>query len=488
MKRNLGKVVLAVVIAGLLTGGIAIASAATKVRTVTTPQGTTVDVIAVTGKVTEVADPDGTSSKGFMGMFRRERGYAKITDDTDGKVYTVELGRQDSADITMKVGDTVTIEGTVTVRGTTNELRVWTFTGADGKAVTLVKADGTPNIETVTVAGSVTEVNEQAAPVAGDTTKRPGKAMDTIKVKQADGTVMTVVLGHGGESISVKVGDTVKVTGFTTPMDANTVMATEFTGADGKTVTLRSLDGMRGNGAPEGESVTISGIVTEVTQPTTTAPSTGDAVSNPTQALMTIKVKQADGTVLTVLLGRDASSITVKVGDAVKVTGFKMSADATTITATSFTGADGKTVTLGGKGFGGDRGGVRGESATIAGTVTEVDIPATTAPSTGDASKPSFGAMATIKVRQADGTVLTVFLGRDANSITVKVGDAVKVTGFKMSTDATTITATSFTGADGKTVTLQGMGGMRGGRGPGEGNGRGFDGSCAPSEPTSIGS
>ena len=383
MKKSLGRVVLAVVIAGLLTGGIAIASAATKVRTVTTAQGTTVDVIAVTGKVTEVSDASSTSTKGFMGMFRRDRGYAKITDDADGKIYTVELGREESADITMKVGDTVTIEGTVSVRGTENELRVWTFTGADGKTVTLVKADGTPNIETVTVAGTVTEVNQQTPPATGDTTRPVGKAMETIKVKQTDGTIVTVVLGHGGDSITVKVGDTVKVTGFKTPMDANTVMATEFTGADGKTVTLRGLDGMRGDGVPKGESVTVSGTVTEVTQPTATAPSTDDAA--------------------------------------------------------------------------------------------------------GDTTKPAPQTMTTIKIQQADKTIVTVILGRSASSITVKVGDAVKVTGFKMSTDATTINATSFTGADGKTITLQGMGGMRGGRGPRDG-GRGFGGNCAPAAPTSTGS
>jgi hypothetical protein len=62
-----------------------------------------------------------------------------------------------------------------------------------------------------------------------------------------------------------------------------------------------------------------------------------------------------------VILGRDASSITVTVGEKVKIKGFKTSADANTIMATSFTGTDGKTVTLGGKGFGGgDRGDGRG--------------------------------------------------------------------------------------------------------------------------------
>jgi hypothetical protein len=239
MKKSLGKVVLAIVIAGLLMGGIAIVSAATKVRTVTTLQGTTADVVSITGKVTEVSDPITSGTKqGFMGMFRRGQGSAKITDDADGKVYTIELGREESSGIAMKVGDTFTIEGTVSVRGTENDLRVWTFTGADGKTVTLRKADGTPNIETLTVAGVVTEVNPQTAPSRGDSARPEYKFMDTIKVKQADNSVVTVILGHGVTSVIVKVGDTVKVTGFKTPMDADTVMATEFTGADGKKVTI----------------------------------------------------------------------------------------------------------------------------------------------------------------------------------------------------------------------------------------------------------
>jgi len=54
MKKTIGSVVLAVVIAGLLTGGMAIASAATKVRNVTTPQGTSANVVLVRGAVTEV--------------------------------------------------------------------------------------------------------------------------------------------------------------------------------------------------------------------------------------------------------------------------------------------------------------------------------------------------------------------------------------------------------------------------------------------------
>ena len=114
MRETLGKVVLAVVIAGLLTGGIAIASAATKVRTVTMPQGTGVDVISVTGTVMEVSTASTTgASHGIMGIFRRgPAGYAKIKDNADGTVYTLELGREETAGLTMKVGDIVTVEGT----------------------------------------------------------------------------------------------------------------------------------------------------------------------------------------------------------------------------------------------------------------------------------------------------------------------------------------------------------------------------------------
>ena len=242
MRKTLGKVVLAVVIAGFLTGGIAIASAATKIWTVTTPQGTTIDVISVSGTVTEVSTlPTAESGNGFMGMFRRgPEGTAKIKDSADGTVYTLEFGRQEAAGITMKVGDTVTVEGTSQTRNSVNELQIWTFTGADGKTVTLHKADGTPNIKTVSVAGTVTEVTQTTATTTstGKTTKPAPKAMATIKVSQADGTIVTVVLGRDASTITVKVGDAVKVTGFKMSTDATTIMATSFTGADGKTVTL----------------------------------------------------------------------------------------------------------------------------------------------------------------------------------------------------------------------------------------------------------
>src|SRR5664280_707862 len=139
MRKTLGKVVLAIVIAGLLTGGIAIASASTKVRTITTAQGTSVDVISVTGTVTGVSAPATTTAgTGFMGMFRRgSEGYAKIKDNADGTVYTLGLGREETSGLIMKVGDIVTVEGTSATRNSVKDLQVWTFTGADGKTVTL---------------------------------------------------------------------------------------------------------------------------------------------------------------------------------------------------------------------------------------------------------------------------------------------------------------------------------------------------------------
>jgi hypothetical protein len=259
MRKTIGKVVLAVVIAGLLTGGIAIVSAATKVRTVMTPQGTSVDVISVTGTVTEVSSAStAENGKGIMGMFRRgPNGYAKIKDNADETVYTLELGREEAAGITMKVGDVVTVEGTSETRNGLNELHMWTFTGADDKTVTLRKADGTPNIETVSVAGTVTEVNLPTAslvPVPGEATRPAPRAMATIKVKQADDSVVTVVLGHEAGNITVQVGDVVKIEGFKTPIGANTIMATSFTGGNGNTVTLGGR-GIGGCGKPGSQGV-----------------------------------------------------------------------------------------------------------------------------------------------------------------------------------------------------------------------------------------
>ena len=239
MRKTLGKVVLAVVIAGLLTGGIAIASAATQVRTLTTAQGTTVDIIAVTGTVTEISTrASSTTDRGFLGMFRHGReGYAKIKDSADGTIYTIELGPGAGSGIVLKVDDTVTVEGDVVDRGATKELHVWTFTGADGKTVTLRKVDGTPNIPTVTVSGTVTEVS--STDTSTGTGTKPGRRdLQTIKVKQADGTVTTVLLGPSATTVTVKVGDTVTVVGFARPSDSATVVARSFTGADGTTVTV----------------------------------------------------------------------------------------------------------------------------------------------------------------------------------------------------------------------------------------------------------
>jgi hypothetical protein len=289
MRKTIGKVVLAVIIAGLLTGGIAIASAATKLRTVTTPQGTTVDVISVTGTVTEVSSVSTTeNSRGIRGMFRRgPDGYAKIKDSADGTVYTLELGREEAAGIVMKVGDTVTVEGTSETRNSVKELNVWTFTGADGKAVTLRGLDDIGGYrgmqgESVSVSGTVTEVTQPTTttPSTGDTARPALKTMATIKVKQADGTIMTVVLGHDSTSITVKVGDAVKIEGFKTPMDADTVMATSFTGVDGTKVAIAAggfsggcgMRGGRGDGQDAGRGFR-GGMMGSDSWPDTSSPS-----------------------------------------------------------------------------------------------------------------------------------------------------------------------------------------------------------------------
>jgi hypothetical protein len=179
-----------------------------------------------------------------MGMFRRgPEGTAEIKDSADGTVYTLEFGREEAIGIAMKVGDTVTVEGTARTRNSVNVLQIWTFTGADGETVTLRKADGAPNIETVSVAGTVTEVN--VSTTTGGTARPAPKAMATIKVKQADDTIVTVVLGREASSIAVKVGDVVKVEGFKMPVDTNTIMATSFTGADGTKIAI-AAGGFRG--------------------------------------------------------------------------------------------------------------------------------------------------------------------------------------------------------------------------------------------------
>lgn len=342
MQKSLGKVILVVVIAGLLTGSIAVASAATKVRTVTTSQGTTVDILSITGTVTAVSDPE--TNSGFFGRFRRRHVEATITDDADGKTYTLEMGPVEAGAITMKVGDKVTVEGTVATRGSKNVVHVWTFTGADGKTVTLRKDDGTPNIETVTVEGEVTEVNRDSA---SGTDTRPPKSLDTIKVRESDGTEVTVVLGRAGDRISVNVGDKVKVTGFTTPMSATTVMATEFTGADGTTVTLRHLDDVPHGPISAAETVSVEGSVTKISL---NEEDDDAAARRKGEPFGTIDIAKADGSSVTVVLGRSVQSISVNVGDKVKVTGVQSPGDATTIIATEFTGADGTTIQLRGPG------------------------------------------------------------------------------------------------------------------------------------------
>lgn len=99
------------------------------------------------------------------------------------------------------------------------------------------------NGTTVTVTGTVTVVNVTTSPAASQGSSNgsgnPGAAgMDVISVKETSGTIVTVNLGRNTTGISVKVGDTVTVTGFEMSKNANTIVARTFEGADGKTVTI----------------------------------------------------------------------------------------------------------------------------------------------------------------------------------------------------------------------------------------------------------
>jgi hypothetical protein len=106
------------------------------------------------------------------------------------------------------------------------------------------------NATTVTVTGTVTAVNVTTGPAASQGSKdgsgnQVATGMDVINVKEASGTIATVNLGRDTKDISVKVGDTVTVTGFEMSKNANTIIARTFEGADGKTITIAN-GGMRG--------------------------------------------------------------------------------------------------------------------------------------------------------------------------------------------------------------------------------------------------
>ena len=106
------------------------------------------------------------------------------------------------------------------------------------------------NGTTVTVTGTVTAVNVTTSPAASQGSSNGSGSpvaagMDAISVKETSGTIVTVSLGRDTKGISVKVGDTVTVTGFEMSKNANTIVARTFEGADGKTVTIAN-GGMRG--------------------------------------------------------------------------------------------------------------------------------------------------------------------------------------------------------------------------------------------------
>jgi hypothetical protein len=121
--------------------------------------------------------------------------------------------------------------------------------GCASRSVAATKSR-TFNATTVTVTGTVTAVNVTTSPAASQGSKSGSgnpvtTGMDVISVKETSGTIVTVNLGRDTKGISVKVGDTVTVTGFEMSKNANTIVARTFEGADGKTVTIAN-GSMRG--------------------------------------------------------------------------------------------------------------------------------------------------------------------------------------------------------------------------------------------------
>ncbi len=274
----------------------------------------------------------------------------------------------------------------------------------------------------------------------------------------------------------------------------------KFTGVDGKTVTLQSMGGRMGDHRKR-ESVTVTGKVTALTQPTTTTPAKGTQPAFGV-GMETLTVQKTDGTIISVMInGNAVKNITVAVGDTVTIEGFTMTAPAsstaasmTVIKAEKFTGADGRTVVLH-KDDGMSatwKKGSKAESVTISGKVTAVTQPAAATPPAKGACPEPGATREMIVIQQADGTSVTVVIGAArATTIKVAVGDGVTVIGFKMMTGAgsatTVVMAEKFTGADGRTVTLQGMGGAHGqgfrGGMMGHGSGTGSNGASGAPAP-----
>ncbi len=108
----------------LLSTGVVFAKAS--LGTVKTPSGTEVAKVGVSGSVESVS----TTGKNQIQV-----------KDSDGKSYTVNLGKRGYVDTTVQAGDNVKVEGLEKTAGT---ISAWNLTKADGSQVTIRTAAGKP--------------------------------------------------------------------------------------------------------------------------------------------------------------------------------------------------------------------------------------------------------------------------------------------------------------------------------------------------------
>ena len=272
MKKTMSKILILTIICGLFIGSVSIsiisANAEDKTAVSTTA---TQDVITVTGTVSAVnIKTDGTKPV-KPGKWEKPispsvfENTISIT-KADGTVVDVEIGRFNK-NITVKVGDKVSVTGFYDNKNS-KTLKAISFTGADGKLVEFkmngkeVPGDvehgigtdkgGNPNATIVSITGTVSSVTIQPKPTAqtkpeippaSKTAKKPeiperkDRVEDSIVITKNDGTTITVIFCNA-KDISVKVGDSVTITGFENTKGAGTIIAKTFIGADGKTITL----------------------------------------------------------------------------------------------------------------------------------------------------------------------------------------------------------------------------------------------------------
>ena len=272
MKKTMSKILILTIICGLFISSVSIISANAEDKTaISATSAATQDVITVTGTVSAVniktnetkpVKPGRWEKPIFPSVFENTISITKA----DGTAVDVEIGRFNK-DITVKVGDKVSVTGFYDNKNS-KTLKAISFTGTDGKLVEFkmngkelpgdvehgigTDKGGNPNATIVSITGTVSSVTIQPKPTTqtkpeippvSKTAKKPeiserkDRVEDSIVITKNDGTTITVIFCNA-KDISVKVGDSVTITGFENTKGAGTIIAKTFIGADGKTITL----------------------------------------------------------------------------------------------------------------------------------------------------------------------------------------------------------------------------------------------------------